>query len=153
MVLNCTHLTNEQQDSLIKLFSKYELLFDGSLGLVPGVLVHLDLKPGSKPYCAWAYKIPHSIYEIAKKEVDDLVRVGVLTANVFSEWGAPCLFRPKKAGGVRFLTDLQQLSKFLIRTPVLLPLIDDVVWKIQGFTFATCLDLNRGYYHFKLDTS
>jgi hypothetical protein len=32
-----------------------------------------------------------------------------------------------------------------------LPLIDDVLWKIQGFTYATCLDLNRGYYHFELD--
>ena len=32
-----------------------------------------------------------------------------------------------------------------------LPLIDDVLWKVQGFTYATCLDLNRGYYHFELD--
>jgi hypothetical protein len=32
-----------------------------------------------------------------------------------------------------------------------LPLIDDVLWKVQGFTYATCLDLNRGYCHFELD--
>jgi hypothetical protein len=32
-----------------------------------------------------------------------------------------------------------------------LPLIDDVLWKVQGFTYATCLDLNHGYYHFELD--
>jgi len=32
-----------------------------------------------------------------------------------------------------------------------LPLIEEVIWKINGFTFATCLDLNRGYYHFVLD--
>jgi len=32
-----------------------------------------------------------------------------------------------------------------------LPLIEEVLWKIQGFTYATCLDLNRGYYHFELD--
>jgi Reverse transcriptase (RNA-dependent DNA polymerase) len=24
-------------------------------------------------------------------------------------------------------------------------------WKIQGFTYATCFDLNRGYYHFTFD--
>ena len=57
----------------------------------------------------------------------------------------------KKNGGVRFLTDLRQLNKCLIRRPVHLPLIDEVIWKVQGFTFATCLDLNRGYYHFELD--
>jgi Reverse transcriptase (RNA-dependent DNA polymerase) len=25
------------------------------------------------------------------------------------------------------------------------------LWKIQGFTCATCFDLNHGYYHFPLD--
>jgi Reverse transcriptase (RNA-dependent DNA polymerase) len=70
---------------------------------------------------------------------------------IYSEWGAPCLFRPKKNGGIHFLTDLRQLNKCLVRKPVHLPLINDVIWKIQGFTFATCLDLNRGYYHFELD--
>ena len=29
--------------------------------------------------------------------------------------------------------------------------MDDVIRKMNGFTFATCLDLNRGYYHFVLD--
>ena len=28
------------------------------------------------------------------------------------------------------------------------PNIDDTIWKINGFTFATCFDLNRGYYRF-----
>jgi hypothetical protein len=32
-----------------------------------------------------------------------------------------------------------------------LPTIDEVLWKIQGFTFGMSLDLNRGYYHFELD--
>jgi Reverse transcriptase (RNA-dependent DNA polymerase) len=54
-------------------------------------------------------------------------------------------------GGVWFLTDLRKLKKCLIRKPVHLPLIDDLIWKVQGFTYATCLDLNRGYYHFELD--
>jgi hypothetical protein len=65
--------------------------------------------------------------------------------------GVPCLFWAKKNGGVRFLTDLCQLNKCLIRKPVHLPLIDQVISKVQSFTFATCLDLIRGYYHFKLD--
>jgi hypothetical protein len=65
--------------------------------------------------------------------------------------GAPCLLSAKKNGGVRFLTDLCQLNQCLICKPVHLPLNDEVTWKVQGFTFATYLDLNRGYYHFKLD--
>jgi Reverse transcriptase (RNA-dependent DNA polymerase) len=135
----------------LKLFGKYSTLFDGKLGMVPGVKVHLDLKPGTNPFCARAYKIPHHIFDVARKEVEELCCIGVLQANVHSEWGAPCLFRSKKNGGVQFLTDLRQLNKSFVRKPVHLPIIDKLLWKVQGFSFATCLDLNRGYYHFELD--
>jgi Reverse transcriptase (RNA-dependent DNA polymerase) len=121
------------------------------LGKIPNVKVHLDLKPNAKPFCGRAYMIPHHIFDIARKEVEELCRIGVLQVNIHSEWGAPCLFRAKKNGGVRFLTDLRQLNKSLVCKPVHLPLIDEILWKVQGFTYATCLDLNRGYYHFELD--
>lgn len=81
--------------------------------------------------------VPHNILHIARKEVKELCCIGILESNVYSEWGAPCLFRANKNGGVRLLTDLQQLNKCLIRKPVHLPLIDDVPWKIQGFKFKT----------------
>jgi RNase H-like domain found in reverse transcriptase/Reverse transcriptase (RNA-dependent DNA polymerase) len=151
MILKCTHLDSSQQDKLLELFSSYDSLFDGSLGKVPNIKVHLDLKPNSKPFCARAYKIPNHIFDIARKEVEELCRLGALQADVHSEWGAPCLFCAKKNDGVRFITDLRYLNRHLIRKPVHLPLIDEVLWKVQSFSFATCLDLNRGYYHFELD--
>jgi hypothetical protein len=149
MILKCTHLTNTQQNISLVLFSQYSSLFDGTLGKVPKVKVHLELKADSKPICARAYKIPHNFFDTAQKEVEELCRVGILEPNVYSEWGAPCLFRAEKTGGVRFLTDLRQLNKCLVRKPVHLPHIDEVIWKIQGFTFATCLDLSRSYYNFE----
>ena len=90
MVLKCTHLNNNQQDTLLNLFRNYAPLFDGTLGKVPNVKVHLDLKPNAKPFCARAYKIPHHIFDIACKEVEELCRLGVLQADIHSEWGAPC---------------------------------------------------------------
>jgi hypothetical protein len=90
---------------------------------------------------------------IAKTEVEELCKIGVLQKDIYSEWGAPCLFCSKKNGGVCLLTNLQHLNKNLVQKPVHLPLIDKVLWKVQGFTYATCLDLNRGYYHFELDHS
>jgi hypothetical protein len=118
---------------------------------VPGITIQPELKPNSKPFCARAYKNQQIIIDISKEEVEELCHISVLKANVYSEWGAPCLFRAKNNGGVRFLTAIRQLNKCLIRKPVHLPLIDDIIRKIQGFTFANCLDLNRGYYHFELD--
>jgi len=43
-VLKCTHLSTEQQDSLIDLFAKYKELFSGNLGRVPGPPVSLNFK-------------------------------------------------------------------------------------------------------------
>ncbi len=151
MVLRCHHLTTEQQHTLLDLFQPYAELFSGKIGMIPGPPVHLKLKPNAKPYYAKAYNIPHSIYSIARKEISDLEKAGVIQSNVQSPWGAPCMFRGKKDGGVRFLTDLRKLNASIERNPFPLPLIDECLWKIQGFTFATCFDLNRGYYHFLLD--
>jgi hypothetical protein len=89
MVLKCVHLTSEEQQILIELFAQYSSLFDGTLGKVPNVQVHLELKPNSKPFCARAYKIPHNILNIAKKEVEEICQIEVLESNVYSEWGAP----------------------------------------------------------------
>ena len=57
----------------------------------------------------------------------------------------------KKDGGIRFLSDLNKLNTCLERDPFPLPIMKDVIWKMNGFTFDTCLDLNHGYYHFVLD--
>ena len=53
--------------------------------------------------------------------------------------------------GLRFVSDLRKLNTVLQREPFPLPVVDEVIWKMNGFTYATCLDINRGYYHFELD--
>jgi len=151
MVLKCTHLSAHQQEMMLQLFSKYEELFSGKLGKVPGPPVSLSLKKDATPFAARPYTIPKSMESIAKKEVAELVKIGVLEKNTQTEWASPSFFRPKKDGGVRFISDLRKLNACLKRDPFPLPIIEDVIWKMNGFTFATCLDLNRGYYHFVLD--
>jgi hypothetical protein len=106
MILKCTHLSTSQQDEILNLIATYSILFDGTLGKMPNVKVNLELKPNAKSFCARGYKIPRHIFEIARKEVEELCRIGVVQADIHSEWGSPCLFTAKKNGGVRFLTDL-----------------------------------------------
>jgi hypothetical protein len=37
--------------------------------------------------------------------------------------------------------------------PFPLPKIQDLLLKMEGFTYATALDLNMGYYHIRLDAA
>ena len=68
-----------------------------------------------------------------------------------SEWASPTFIIPKKNGTVRFITDLRQVNKRIVRKPFPIPKISDVMQKLEGFRYATALDLNMGYYHIRLD--
>ena len=68
-----------------------------------------------------------------------------------SEWAAPSFIQPKKNGTVCFLTDFRELNKRLIRKPFPLPKISLVLLELEGFSHATALDLNMGYYIIRLD--
>ena len=58
---------------------------------------------------------------------------------------------PKKDGQGRFLSDFRKLNKLIIRKPYPIPIIMDLMQTLEGFRYATNLDLNMGYYTIRLD--
>ena len=63
-----------------------------------------------------------------------------------SEWGAPIWVIPKKDGKtVRFLSDLRELNKRIQQKPYPIPKVQDMLLKLEGFKYATAIDLNMGY--------
>ena len=80
------------------------------------------------------------------KEVNRLLELDVLEWQPLSEWAAPSFIQAKKNGTVRFLTDFRELNKRIVRKPFPLPKISTVLQELEGFTYATSLDLNMGYY-------
>jgi hypothetical protein len=57
----------------------------------------------------------------------------------------------KKDRTVCFLSNFWEVNKRLTRTPFPIPKISTVLQEIEGFTFATALDLNMGYYTIGMD--
>ena len=139
-----THLSSTNQEFLLELLTEYEPLFDGTLGAWKTTPVSFELKEGIKPYHGRAFPIPHVHKETIMKEIKRLCELGVLEWQASSEWAAPSFIQPKKNKTVRFLTDFRELNKRLVRKPF--PLISTVLQELEGFTFATALDLNMGYY-------
>ena len=76
---------------------------------------------------------------------------GVLEFQPASEWASPSFIIPKKDNTVRFISDFRELNKRLVRKPFPIPKISTVLQELEGFTFATALDLNMGYYTIRLD--
>jgi hypothetical protein len=108
------------------------------------------LKADVTPYHARAFPIPKVHEATLKLEAQRLCDLGVLKKANCSEWAAPTFIIPKKDGYVRFISDFRQLNLRIKRKPFPLPRIQDTLLKLEGFQFATSLDLYMGYYHIEL---
>ncbi len=49
------------------------------------------------------------------------------------------------------ISDFRELNKRIVRKPYPIPKISTILQKLEGFTYATALDLNMGYYTIRLD--
>ena len=150
LVKKMTYLSKEEQDSLLDLLLQNENLFNGTLGHWYDSAYNIELKEGATPYHAKPYPVPRIHEATLKAEVERLCQVGVLKRVNRSKWGAPTFIIPKKDGSVRFITDFRELNKRIKRKPYPIPKIQDLMLKLEGFQYATSLDLNMGYYHIEL---
>ena len=151
VVEECTHLSAEEQRQLLLLLTKFEHLFDGTLGTWNTEPVDLELKdPKVKPFHAKPYPVPYSQEKRLKEEIARLCSYGVLRKINDSEWACPMFTIAKPDGSLRSLADLREVNKVIKRKPYPLPKIADMLQKLEGFMYATSLDLNMGYYHMTL---
>jgi RNase H-like domain found in reverse transcriptase/Reverse transcriptase (RNA-dependent DNA polymerase)/Retroviral aspartyl protease len=150
---DCKQLDKTKQIQLLHLLEKHEDLFDGTLGHWKDRPYDIKLKEGAKPYHARPYPVPKIHEATLKMEVDRLCSLGVLKKINRSEWGSPTFIIPKKDGTVRFISDFRELNKRIQRQPFPLPKIQDLLLKLEGFKYATSLDLNMGYYHIELSSN
>ena len=150
VVQKATHLNPRQREMLYALLIKYKDIFDGKLGEWRTDPVELELKEGAEPHSQRHYPMPRIHRDVFKKDLDRLVKLGVLERTNESEWGSPTFIIPKKDGTVRFISDFRRLNQKIKRKPYPLPRISDTLQQLEGFRYATSLDINMGYYHIRL---
>jgi hypothetical protein len=114
---NCKHLSADQQRKLLQLLTKYESLFDDTLGDWKTKPVSFQLKEGVSPYHGQAFPVPKVHKETIIKEVERLCQLGVLERQPASEWASPSFIIPNKDKTVRFLSDFGEVNKRLVRNP------------------------------------
>ena len=150
VVRDADNLGDEQKHELLKLLKEFEELFDGTLGTWNTEPVHIELKADAKPINSRYYPVPHINKQTFKNELKRLVEIGVLEPVSETQWGSPVFIIPKKEGTVRFITDYRKLNQMIVRKPYPLPRIGETMQQLEGFQFASAIDLNMGYYTIEL---
>ncbi len=108
-------------------------MFDGTLGVYPHKKVHIDIDPNAKPIHSRPYLVPQIYLKTFKKELDHLVRYGVLTSQQESEWALPSFIIPKKDGRVCWISNLRQLNKVIRSEQCLIFVANDHGYLTQAF--------------------
>jgi Reverse transcriptase (RNA-dependent DNA polymerase) len=140
------HLSNNQQQQLKALLYKFEHLFDGTLGNWKTDPLSFKLKEGAKPFQLAPFSVSKIHETTLKREIQSLCDLGVLKPQVASEYLSPSFIIPKKNGTVRVVSDFRVLDSKLQRVAFPIPKIQDILTSLNGFTFASSIDLNMGYY-------
>ena len=100
---NTTQMNNEDITQILNILKYWEDLFDGAIGYWYTEPVDLELNPYSKPFNCKYYMVPISNKETFHKEIQRLVKIGVLTLVQQSQYGTPIFIISKKEGTVRFI--------------------------------------------------
>eukprot|EP00804_Cyclotella_cryptica_P007817 CCRYP_001403-RB/>CCRYP_001403-RB protein AED:0.40 eAED:0.64 QI:0/0/0/1/0/0/3/0/379 len=148
---NYTHLSNPEQAKLLELLQEFEELFSWKLGDWDCKPVSLQLKEGAQPCHGRPFPIPKKHVETTKREVQRLCDLGVLKLKDDSEWASPTFIIPKNDNIIWVVSNFREVNKRVVRKPFPIPKISTVLQELEGFTYATALDLNMVYYTTRLD--
>ena len=139
-------LNAEEITLLLILLGDFEELFDGTSGDWSTESDDLVLQPYFKPFNRIYYPVTRFNKETFRKELKRLVEIGVLIPVQQSQYSTPVFIIPNKEGTARFITDYHRLNKKLVRKKNTLLTIVETMQQLEGFQYATSLDLNTGYY-------
>ena len=138
--------------SLQGIFADYSSVFDTELGTLKGFKATIHVDPTAQPRFCKPRAVPHALKEKIEKELDRLIKQGVIEKIKFSEWAAPIVPVMKKDGLVRICGDykmtVNQASKM---ESYPLPKIDDLLASLAGGKKFSKLDLANAYQQVPLD--
>jgi hypothetical protein len=81
-----------------------------------------------------------------------VINRGIKVATIIAMGLISSFIIPKKDNSVCTISDFRELNKRIVRKPYPVPKISHTtLQELEGFTYATALDLNMGYYTIRLD--
>lgn len=120
-------------------------MFEG-LGLIENEC-ELVLNPNVIPVVDPPRRIPFSLYDNLKSELDRMAKLNVIVrVEEPTEWVSSIVLVSKPNGQLRICLDPRNLNKAILRPHFSFPNIDDCKAKLSGSRFFSTLDANSGFW-------
>jgi hypothetical protein len=110
---------------------------------------HIPLKPDTKPISQQPYKLSPVELDEVHKTLTKLTNQGWIRPAL-SPWGSPVLFQRKKSGKLRMCVDYRALNHGTVKYAYPMPLIDELLEKLQGYQVVSKLDLSEGFHQIRV---
>jgi hypothetical protein len=109
----------------------------------------IELQPGKEPPYGPIYPLsPRELAALQEFLQDNLAKGFIRESK--SPAGAPILFAPKKDGSLRLCVDYRGLNAITVKNRYPLPLITEIMDRVQGAKYFSKIDLKDAYYRLRV---
>ena len=107
---------------------------------------HIQLKPGVKPVVHAARKIPVSLRDKVKREIERMEKLNIIRrVDEPTEWVNSMVVFPKPNGEVTICLDPRDLNFAVKREHYQMPTLNETTSQLAGAKYFTVLDATAGY--------
>ena len=109
----------------------------------------IELKPGSEPCRSKIYPLSPNEQAELDAFLDENLKSGRIRPSK-SPMASPVFFIKKKDGSLRLVQDYRKLNTMTVKNAYPLPLLSDIITKLNGARFFTKLDVRWGYNNVRI---
>ena len=109
----------------------------------------IELVPGSEPKASKVYPMAPDEQRQLDEFLEENLRTGRIRPSK-SPMASPVFFIKKKGGDLRLVQDYRALNAMTVKNRYPLPLIKELVDKLQGARYFTALDIRWGYNNVRM---
>ncbi|XP_036347914.1 uncharacterized protein LOC118757296, partial [Rhagoletis pomonella] len=91
-------------------------------------------------------RISYADKKVVEEQIAEWLQEGIIQPST-SEYASPIVLVAKKDGSKRLCCDYRRINSKIMRDNFPMPLLDDVIERLQGAKLFTTLDLANGFFH------
>uniref|UniRef100_A0A0K8VRE6 RNA-directed DNA polymerase n=1 Tax=Bactrocera latifrons TaxID=174628 RepID=A0A0K8VRE6_BACLA len=139
--LNVSHLSAGKSTAVTDIVKQYTPKPNSQSPVEMKIILSDDIPVYQTPR-----RVSHSDQRVIDAQVDSWLKDGIIQTS-YSEYASPVALVSKKDITKRLCCDFRKLNEKITRDNFPIPLIDDVLEKLQGAKIFSTLNLANGFFH------